>query len=139
MMLSRIFPRRRMRWPIQPLWTVLLCGALAAVHPVQAQTTQDSTEAQTQSEMNTRAAHDLRDADKTLNEAWISAKSFADAIGQGDALLAAQRQWLAYRDAACAVQASPFAGGTLQPMALSNCLTRVTEDRTAMLLEFHGY
>lgn len=117
----------------------LICIALVGGHPVHAQTTRDGTEAQTQSGMNAAAARDFEVADEALNAAWASAKSFADAIGQGQALLEAQRQWLAYRDAACTVQASPFAGGSIQPMALSNCLTKVTEDRTAMLLEFHGY
>jgi uncharacterized protein YecT (DUF1311 family) len=114
--------------------------AVALLAPqVQAQTRSDQLQAQTQSEMNASAARDYRAADAALNDAWDGARLFGDAIGQGDALLAAQRLWLAYRDAACEVQASPLTGGTLQPMVQTNCLTTLTEERTRMLLEFNGY
>jgi uncharacterized protein YecT (DUF1311 family) len=104
-----------------------------------AQTEAECIEPQTQSLMNDCAANDYALADAALNEAWASAKAFADAIGQGEPLLEAQRAWLTYRDAACAVHASPYAGGSLQPMIVSGCLARLTSERTQMLLEFNAY
>ena len=123
-----------------PLACILaVCAGLFAAASAQAQATRDGTEAQSQQDINAAAARDYTSADLALNDAWKSAKSFADAIGQGEALLTAQRAWLAYRDAACEVQVSPFTGGSMRPMALSACLTTLTEERTRMLLEFHGY
>jgi|TARA_B110000879_G_scaffold204058_1_gene282441 uncharacterized protein YecT (DUF1311 family) len=67
-----------------------LCAATGAI----AQTAADCVSPQAQQTMNACAAKDYRAADKDLNIAWKSAKSFADAIGQGPKLLAAQRAWL---------------------------------------------
>jgi uncharacterized protein YecT (DUF1311 family) len=53
-------------------------------------------------------------------------------------LLKAQRAWLAYRDAACEVQASPYEGGSIQPLIWFSCLSELTAERTRMLLEFQG-
>eukprot|EP00095_Tigriopus_kingsejongensis_P008703 maker-scaffold11500_size2009-snap-gene-0.2 protein:Tk08703 transcript:maker-scaffold11500_size2009-snap-gene-0.2-mRNA-1 annotation:"transaldolase protein" len=95
----------------------LICVCAFGGLPAEAQSTQDSAQAQTQSEMNSRAAKEFRAADKALNDAWGSAKSFADAIGQGDALLEAQRLWLAYRDAACETYAGQDNSAALTPAA----------------------
>lgn len=110
------------------------CGSGA-----QAQTAAECIEPQVQSLMNACAAKDFATADAALNTAWKPAKSFADAIGQGAALLVAQRAWLTYRDAACDVHASPFEGGSLQPLIYSTCMSELTTQRTRMLLEFNAY
>ena len=125
---------------LQGLWCALtlsvgLCAATGAI----AQTAADCVSPQAQQTMNACAAKDYRAADKDLNTAWKSAKSFADTIGQGPELLAAQRAWLTYRDAACAVHSSPYEGGSLQPLITATCLSRITKDRTLMLLEFNAY
>jgi|GEM_PF-772081 urease subunit beta len=105
----------------------------------QAQTAAECIAPQAQQLMNACAAKEYQEVDDALNEAWKPAKSFADAIGQGDALLAAQRAWIGYRDAACEVHASPYAGGSIQPLIYSTCMTELTVQRTRMLLEFHAY
>jgi uncharacterized protein YecT (DUF1311 family) len=105
----------------------------------QTQTTSDKAQAQTQFEMNAIAARDYRDADAALNDVWGRASTFAHSIDRHAELLAAQRAWLAYRDAACTAHAAPFEGGSMQPMVVSACLTQITEERTRMLAEFHGY
>ena len=117
--------------------TLLLAALLAG--GAQAQTAAECIAPQAQQLMNACAAKDYEKADAALNTAWKSAKSFADAIGQGAALLKAQRAWLAYRDAACAVHASPFEGGSLQPLIRATCLSELTAQRTRMLLEFNAY
>ena len=116
-----------------------ICGAMFVATGAMGQTAADCVSPQTQQLMNACAANEYKAADKELNIAWKSAKSFADAIGQGDELLAAQRAWLTYRDAACAVHASPYEGGSLQPLIKANCLSRITKDRTAMLSDFNAY
>jgi len=116
----------------------LLLGAFT-VTPVQAQTAEDCVAPEAQQEMNACAAREYDKADDALNAAWIPAKAFADEIGQGTSLLAAQRAWLTYRDLACEAHSSPFKGGSLRPLIRSTCLSELTVERTAMLLEFHAY
>jgi uncharacterized protein YecT (DUF1311 family) len=94
---------------------------------------------ETQSEMNACAYRDYEQADVALNAAWLPAKGFADAIGKGGDLFAAQRAWLIYRDAACKAHASPFEGGSIQPLIVATCLSELTAQRTRMLFEFHAY
>ncbi|MEP5732064.1 MAG: lysozyme inhibitor LprI family protein [Sulfitobacter sp.] len=110
--------------------------ALLLPQPSQAQSPSECNAPQTQQAMNACAALEYREADAALNEAWKSARAFAKQIGQGDALLQAQRAWLTYRDQACAVQASPYAGGSIQPMVLNSCLAALTDARTIMLRDF---
>jgi urease subunit beta len=105
----------------------------------EAQSAADCIAPQAQALMNACAGRDYDQADAALNAAWGPARSYAKQIGQGDALLNAQRAWLTYRDAACEVQASPFHGGTIQPLVHFTCLSELTAERTRMLLEFKGY
>lgn len=123
--------------PLALAAAMLLGSSLAA--PAQAQSAADCTEPQTQSLMNACAQKDFAQADAALNAAWAPAKAFGDEIGKGEGLLVAQRAWLAYRDAACDAHASPYEGGSIQPMIRANCLSDLTAERTRMLLEFHGY
>ncbi|WP_174234511.1 lysozyme inhibitor LprI family protein [Sulfitobacter sp. SK012] len=104
----------------------------------QAQSALECVSPQTQQLMNACAARDYDMSDIALNAAWGPAKSYADSIKQGAALLKAQRAWLAYRDAACEVQASPYQGGSIQPLIHLVCLSELTEQRTAMLNEFRS-
>ena len=104
-----------------------------------AQTAAECHEPVQQQRMNACAARDFRDADAALNAAWKPARDFAREIGVADELLAAQRAWLTYRDTACAVHASPYEGGSIQPLIHANCLTNLTVARTRLLLDFHGY
>jgi uncharacterized protein YecT (DUF1311 family) len=114
--------------------TVLVFGSMA-----HAQSEAECIAPQAQQLVDACAAKEYREADAALNTAWKSAKAFADAIGQDKALLTAQRAWLTYRDAACDVHASPFEGGSLQPLIQSTCQSKITAERTRMLLEFNAY
>lgn len=44
-------------------------------------------------------------------------------------LVAAQRAWIAFRDAECGFQSSGVAGGSAGPMIYSSCLDRLTTSR----------
>lgn len=116
----------------------LLFGSFLGA-PAQAQSAADCISPQVQSLMNACAHKDFEKADAALNAAWTPAKAFGDEIGKGKELLAAQRAWIAYRDAACDAHASPYEGGSIQPLIRSTCLSELTAERTRMLLEFHGY
>jgi uncharacterized protein YecT (DUF1311 family) len=49
------------------------------------------------------------------------------------ALLAAQRAWLAFRDAECRVEGYQYRGGSAQGMVHRQCLTDLTRTRTTQL------
>ena len=107
--------------------------ALMVPQDVQAQ---DCFNVGAQVQMNDCAYRQYQAADAALNAEWPNAMGYARSIGQGDALLAAQRLWISYRDAACGVQASPYGGGTLAPFVHATCLTDLTVARTQMLYDF---
>jgi uncharacterized protein YecT (DUF1311 family) len=110
---------------VSSLMALITAGAAQAACP-----------GQTQLEMNECAVADYQTADAALNAAWSPAKSFMDGIGQGAVLLDAQRKWIAFRDAACAAEAAPYAGGSIQPLIYYGCATRLTRARTQDLGEF---
>ncbi|TDX28562.1 MULTISPECIES: lysozyme inhibitor LprI family protein [Rhodovulum] len=87
----------------------------------------------TQIEMNDCAASAYRNADAQLNAVWPAARAAAASWGGDGMLLDAQRKWIAFRDAACAVEAAQYQGGSIQPLVHAECLRRLTERRTADL------
>jgi len=117
-----------------------LLVAAAAVDP--APRCDDPT---TQLDMNLCAAEDYKRADAALNAQWSvtatvmkAQDEVAGASGDGrpgyfQALLGAQRAWLAFRDAQCRIEGYAMRGGSAEPMAVSACLADVTRARTAQL------
>ena len=96
----------------------------------------DCGNAATQMDMNICAAQEFDAADGDLNATyqlamseWLGGRDTSN----GQALLAAQRAWLAYRDAHCAAAASIYEGGSIQPMIYSLCLTDLTRTRTELI------
>lgn len=53
--------------------------------------------------------------------------------GHEKPLIEAQRAWLRFRDMECQFQGSTSEGGSVQPMVISLCLKKVTEDRIKQL------
>lgn len=122
----------------------LLCGCVLLVDaPTSAQEPQPNCkDPQTQADMTICAGRDLADADKALNAQYqVTRKALkerdADASvelkGGEDALLKAQRAWLAYRDAQCASVGFQARGGSMEPMLVSSCEADLTRNRTAEL------
>ncbi|MGB8813270.1 MAG: lysozyme inhibitor LprI family protein [Paracoccaceae bacterium] len=112
---------------------ILLCLAL----PATAQDA-DCADAVTQYDMNSCAAEDLQVQDDNLNAAYAAAKSILKDIdadlpkaeqGAIEALLAAQRAWITFRDQACTAEGFLYQGGSMQPMVISGCLARITAAR----------
>ncbi|SDA78117.1 lysozyme inhibitor LprI family protein [Mesorhizobium qingshengii] len=105
---------------------VLLAGASAA----RAQECDRGDDSQQM--MNICAAEDYQAADAKLNQAY------QDLIGSDDAddkklLQAAQRAWISFRDAECAHATAARSGGSIHAMEVSQCLTRLTDDRIKQL------
>lgn len=126
-------------FPLLMLGTV---AALAAGEP-----DVDCADPQTQPEMTYCAGIEYEDADGELNAIWpeviAEAKAWDADLGDYlkgsgipstvDALRAAQRAWITYRDAQCELESYEVLGGTAQPMVGSLCLARITRERTEML------
>ena len=55
------------------------------------------------------------------------------------ALVGAQKAWLAFRDAECDFEAAGARGGSIQPMIVAQCRTRLTEARSGALRGFLTY
>ncbi len=78
-------------------------------------------------------------ADAELNGAYKVAMQNARAMGFADKLRNAQRLWIPFRDAACAAEAAPHDGGSIQPLIRIGCLTGMTEQRTQDLRRLFPY
>ena len=108
-----------------------------------------------QQEMNICAHRDFLTADAAMNAQWRLTRAHMqerDAqwdpawdAGQGASegarpgyfatLLEAQRAWIAFRDAHCRSEGYDARGGSLEPLLVSTCKTRLTQARTEQLRE----
>ena len=86
-----------------------------------------------QLDMNLCAAQNRAAADEALNAAYgalVKEPSMAERL---DKLRAAERSWVAFRDAECAFEGSAYEGGSMQPMVIEGCAEALTKRRTAEL------
>ncbi|GGJ62205.1 lysozyme inhibitor LprI family protein [Sphingopyxis bauzanensis] len=98
-----------------------------------------------QVEMNYCAGKDYEVADVALNAQWkltaatmrerdkMIDRRYDTQPTHYDALLAAQRAWLTYRDQHCLNEGFAARGGSMAPMLHSGCMARLTKARTAEL------
>ena len=102
----------------------------------------DCANAMTQMEMPFCAEQDWIAADAALNDAWAPAMARMreldedqpeDLKGAAEALRAAQRAWVGYRDLACTAEGYQERGGSMEPMVIYSCRARLTEARTEEL------
>lgn len=121
--------------------TALICVTACISMPVAAQEP-NCKEPQTQADMTICAGKDYEKADKELNVAYqklrkllIERDKAADADGKGatDALVTAQRTWVAFRDANCALAGFQARGGSMEPMLISSCLAETSGKRAEEL------
>lgn len=120
---------------------VVLATASAAILAADAGFAQspDCGNPQTQLEMNLCAHSEFQAADGDLNSDYRIARDemriidrnlAADLHGAEKALLSAQRAWIKYRDKACSAEGFIVRGGTMEPLIISSCLTRLTRQRS---------
>jgi len=129
---------------IRALMMVFLIDATAA----QAQDV-DCTDWQnngTQSTLNICSYQEYLAADSDLNLAYKLAKShmqqIVDDIAAGETigragdengvvtLRDAQRAWIIYRDKSCAAEGHIYSNGSIRPLIVNSCYTRLTRRRT---------
>jgi len=103
---------------------IVLCGVASAL----VLTPLPPAAAQTQMELNEKAGKDFAKADKKLNE--IYRELMAKISSQGQALLKdVEKTWIQFRDQDCAFETLGTAEGSIHPLVLLNCKTRLTEQR----------
>jgi uncharacterized protein YecT (DUF1311 family) len=120
---------------------LLLTGAPAA----RAEEKIDCANAQTTVEMNYCSEQDFEAADKDLNQQYDKALAYIaesnlekpyDPKSWTEAMRAAQRAWVAYRDADCKdLMPMEWSGGTGTSSAVMGCMTEKTIARTKELKE----
>ena len=74
--------------------------------------------------------------DKELNQTYQKLMANLNDNQRKERLISAQRAWIQFRDQSCSYEASEALGGTLEGLLLTNCLTRVTAERTSDLKEY---
>lgn len=124
--------------------TTLLLLSGGAILPAVAEDAPDCKEPQTQADMTYCAGVDYEKADKELNAEYQKLRKVlaerdknADEAGKGatEALVAAQRAWVAFRDVNCDFHGFQARGGTMEPMLVSACLADMSSKRAAELRE----
>jgi len=90
--------------------------------------------AQVQMELDYCADREFKSADRKLNAVYRRLLDASDAKEQA-LLKAAERDWIAYRDSECALEAAGSLGGSMHPVEYSVCLTQKTEAHTKDLEE----
>lgn len=92
--------------------------------------------ASTQLALTECSAQAYQSADDELNEAYQALVSKLEASPATlEKLREAQRAWISFRDAECALESSGVEGGSAQPMVRNGCLTTLTKQRTERLRE----
>ncbi len=81
--------------------------------------------------------------DRFLNREYKTTRAQLDQADSGqppvsEALLAAQRAWIAYRDAECSLAFERNRGGTIRSVAAASCLMRMTAQRSLELRDMRG-
>ncbi len=121
---------------------VLLTATAGLSMPAVAQNEPDCKAPETQADMTICAGKDYEKADKQLNAEYQKLRKLlterdkaADADGKGatDALVTAQRAWVTFRDANCALSGFQARGGSMEPMLISSCLADLSGKRAEEL------
>jgi uncharacterized protein YecT (DUF1311 family) len=90
----------------------------------------DCGNASTQMDMDVCAETAFKADDATLNQLYKQIKTrLGDAASQQKQLVAAQRAWVAFRDAECNFVASGVEGGSIYPMIVTDCRDELTKHR----------
>jgi uncharacterized protein YecT (DUF1311 family) len=113
--------------------TILIAAGIAA-QPL------DCTNAETQADMNECAARSARDSDAALNRIYpqimrqVQAADRDAGNKEGEQRLrAAQRAWVAFRDAQCQLAGWEALGGSMESLLVSGCIAEMTDRRVSEL------
>jgi uncharacterized protein YecT (DUF1311 family) len=89
--------------------------------------------------------------DILLNQEYQRAREFAQSMDEqsltlfpeyavrDDQVLAAQRSWISFRDANCAMQYGVWGAGSMRQIAGARCVMRMTAEQTLSLRAYQEY
>ncbi len=130
------------------LLSLTISAALTTCAEAQVPSAIDCAKALSTVEMNYCAEQDYKRADATLNAAYqkllrkvqeSGGEAPYDAASWEKALKAAQRAWVAFRDADCkGLVPMEWSGGSGTTVAVLSCMTELTRERTKTLTERYG-
>ncbi|CAM4007305.1 Lysozyme inhibitor LprI N-terminal domain-containing protein [Bordetella tumbae] len=113
---------------------MLLAVPLMALHSIASAQSDPCADAATQADINECVGKAYKKADADLNAAYKQAATrLKGDDDQHKKLITAQREWIKFRDAECDFVTADAGGGSAYSMALSACLTTLTQDRTKQL------
>lgn len=91
---------------------------------------EDCDNAMDEAAMNACADQSFKKADEDLNAVYQKLRDRKkDDEDAARLLIAAERAWVAFRDAECQFDAADSLGGSIYPMIYANCLERLTRAR----------
>lgn len=106
---------------------IAAAAILLAALPAMAQ--QDCPD-DSQAGLNQCAGDAYKKADAALNATYKQVMArLKDSEAAAKSLVAAQRAWIAYRDAECDFMSSGVEGGSARPMIVAQCLEQLTTQR----------
>ncbi|AUH32271.1 lysozyme inhibitor LprI family protein [Paracoccus tegillarcae] len=83
---------------------------------------------------------ETNDWDSLLNREYQKTRdAFSDQPGLADALLTAQRAWIAFRDADCTLAYDRYGDGSMRVISAADCRMRHTAQRTFQLRDLQGF
>lgn len=120
----RSFPLRR---------AAAICAAfIVLAHSTSRALAKDCDGRGSQTDLNLCAGENFKQADAKLNAVYAKLLKKISPAGQLK-LRAAQKSWIAYRDAQCAFETLGTIDGSIHSMVVAQCLTDVTEQQTKRL------
>jgi uncharacterized protein YecT (DUF1311 family) len=103
---------------------------LLVLAPASAASADDCADTATQAAMNECANQAYEKADAELNALYQQIRQRLKGDGETTTLfVAAQRAWVAFRDAECKFSTSGVSGGSIYPTIYAGCLERLTKAR----------
>jgi uncharacterized protein YecT (DUF1311 family) len=84
----------------------------------------------TQLELNRCGDLRAKAADKKINQVYRQVKAKYKGGENEKFLIDAQLNWIKYRDSVCIFETGRFKGGSIAPLVYSNCIERMTHQRT---------
>ena len=90
--------------------------------------------AMTQIDMNECAAIDFKNADLQLNKLYKELFSKLE-TGKQKSLKLVQQNWIKYKESQCKYEADEFKGGSIAPLILYSCQSRITKQRNTELID----
>jgi uncharacterized protein YecT (DUF1311 family) len=79
--------------------------------------------------MNQTAIDNFKKADKELNQVYNNLVKKLDEK-EKNLLIAAQKNWIKFRDSKCEFEKEEYEGGSIQPLIYYTCLAECSSDRT---------